>query len=118
MPVTLTPSRPSPSDPNFAIELVKGCLTSAIQRNASDVHLQPRSDSWEISFRIDGVLQKVDSFPRSEASDPVARLMALSGMPSYLGGVPQEGPLRWSVDNGSEREMRLGVFPTVHGNRG
>jgi type II secretory ATPase GspE/PulE/Tfp pilus assembly ATPase PilB-like protein len=116
-------SRLSPSDPNFATEVIQNCLTSAIQRGASDVHLQPRAESWEISFRIDGVLQTVESFPRSEESDPVARLMALAGLPSYRMGVPQEGPLRWRSDDANrnasntEREMRLGVFPTVHGNR-
>ncbi|MFG0268116.1 MAG: GspE/PulE family protein [Rhodopirellula sp. JB055] len=116
-------SRLSSSDPNFATEVIQNCLTSAIQRGASDVHLQPRAESWEISFRIDGVLQTVESFPRSDESDPVARLMALAGLPSYRMGVPQEGPLRWRSGDAdrnasvTEREMRLGVFPTVHGNR-
>lgn len=120
-------SRLSPADPNFAIEVIQSCLTSAIQCGASDVHIQPRLESWEISFRIDGVLQPVESFPRSDESDPVARLMALAGLPSYRMGVPQEGPLRWRSGgtkrndagdhNTSDHEMRLGIFPTVHGNR-
>ncbi|MCC9641135.1 Flp pilus assembly complex ATPase component TadA [Rhodopirellula sp. JC740] len=110
-------SRVSPSDPNFAIELVQRCLASAVEQNASDVHLHPRSDRWDISFRIDGVLQDIESVPRSEDSDPVARLMALAGLPSYRNSVPQEGPLRFRLPDGNVREMRLGVFPTVHGNR-
>jgi len=130
MPVFTTPrfdvrSQANASDPNFATEMVKECLSAAIRLGASDVHVQPRRDHWDVSFRIDGVLQPSESFPRSEASDPVARLMALAGLPSYRGGVPQEGPLRWpnhdgNIENnnsGIEREMRLGIFPTVHGNR-
>lgn len=97
--------------------MVKESLTGAIACSASDVHVQPRSHDWEVSFRIDGVLQPIKTFGRSEASDPVARLMALANLPSYRGGVPQEGPLRWQLDDGTEYEMRLGVFPTVHGNR-
>lgn len=81
------------------------------------MHVQPRRTTWEIAFRIDGVLQQVDSFDRSETSDPVSRLMALAGLPSYRGGVPQEGALRWQCNDQVEREMRLGIFPTVHGNR-
>ncbi|TWT92248.1 GspE/PulE family protein [Neorhodopirellula pilleata] len=107
----------SPSSPQFATEMVKATLDAAIGCGASDVHFQPRSATWEISFRIDGVLQPVESFDRSEESDPVARLMALAGLPSYRGGVPQEGPLRWTTQHGDEREMRVGVFPTVHGTR-
>ncbi|SMP58634.1 general secretion pathway protein E [Neorhodopirellula lusitana] len=118
MPASVSSSsRWSPSDPNFATEVVKECLTSALQCGASDVHVQPRRTTWEIAFRIDGVLQQVDSFDRSETSDPVSRLMALAGLPSYRGGVPQEGALRWQCNDQVEREMRLGIFPTVHGNR-
>ncbi|MCS7469864.1 ATPase, T2SS/T4P/T4SS family [Stieleria sp. ICT_E10.1] len=97
--------------------MVNECLTAAVARGASDVHLQPRSGRWEVSFRLNGVLQPFDSYDFSEQSDPVARLMALSGLPSYRGGVPQEGPLRWQDAGGAEHEMRLGIFPTVHGNR-
>ncbi len=92
-------------------------MTAALRCGASDVHFQPRSQCWDVSFRINGVLQRVDSFPRSDESDPVSRLMALAGLPSYHSGVPQEGPLRWVCDDGKTREMRLGIFPTVHGNR-
>lgn len=97
--------------------MVNECLTAALARGASDVHLQPRSGRWEVSFRLNGVLQPFDSYDYSEQSDPVARLMALSGLPSYRSGVPQEGPLRWRDAGGTEHEMRLGIFPTVHGNR-
>ena len=117
MQVTFSSNQPSPSDPNFAIELVRECLNKALGARASDVHIQPRSDRWEISFRIDGVLQPVGSYERSEQSDPVARLMALAELPTYRGGVPQEGLLRWPSGQGRQREMRIGIFPTVHGNR-
>ncbi|MCA9136873.1 MAG: Flp pilus assembly complex ATPase component TadA, partial [Planctomycetales bacterium] len=90
---------------------------TALDCGASDIHIQPRPNRWEVSFRIDGVLQPVDSFDRNDHCDPVSRLMALAGLPSYRSNVPQEGPLRWKNARGDEREMRLGVFPTVHGNR-
>ena len=117
MQVKLSTTQPSPSDPSFAIALVRECLTKAIHYGASDVHIQPRSDRWEVSFRIDGVLQPVGRYERSENSDPVSRLMALANLPTYRGGVPQEGLLHWSSQGGKEREMRVGVFPTIHGNR-
>ncbi len=117
MQISLSPSRRSSTDPNYAIEMVNDCLTAALDRGASDVHIQPRKSQWEVSFRIDGVLQLVDSFERSDESDPVARLMSLAGLPSYRGNIPQEGPIRWNGPQGEEREMRLGIFPTVHGNR-
>ncbi|TWT64814.1 Type II secretion system protein E [Allorhodopirellula solitaria] len=117
MAVSLSSRRLPPSDANFAAAMVDDCLTTAIRCGASDVHLQPRAESWDVSFRIDGVLQPRESYQRSSESDPVSRLMALAGLPSYHGGVPQEGPLRWRDADGDLREMRLGIFPTVHGNR-
>lgn len=117
MPLSRSLNRPSPTDANFAAAMVDDCITAALGCGASDVHLQPRLHCWDVSFRINGVLQQVDSFPRSDESDPVSRLMALAGMPSYHSGIPQEGRLRWQCDDRQTREMRLGIFPTIHGNR-
>jgi general secretion pathway protein E len=113
----MKPSHHSPADPNYAISVVDACLRAAIERGASDLHFQPRADRWEVLLRIDGVLGLYENFAVSHQSDPVARLMAMAGLPSYLSGVPQEGPLRWANVQGENHEMRLGIFPTVHGNR-
>nr|WP_286177355.1 ATPase, T2SS/T4P/T4SS family [Rhodopirellula sp. JC639] len=97
--------------------MVNDCLAAALQRGASDIHIQPRSGRWEVAFRINGVLHPYETFETSDHSDPVSRLMALAALPSYRAGVPQEGPLRWHDGTDQVHEMRLGVFPTVHGNR-
>lgn len=110
-------NRQAASDPGSAIELVERCLQSAIECGASDIHFHPRRESWDVSFRIDGVLQPAVTHPRCPDSDPVSRLMSMAGLPSYRGGVPLEGSLCFTSHEGDTREMRLGVFPTVHGNR-
>ncbi len=126
----------SPSDPQFAVTFVDRLLELAIRRRASDVHLQPRQASWEVLFRIDGVLVPIGSVPRSDVTDPAARLMVLAGLPSYRSSQPQEGRLMWApprsradaplashkfspIDEslGTGVEMRLGTFPTLHGQR-
>ncbi|MCC9600904.1 Flp pilus assembly complex ATPase component TadA [Stieleria sp. JC731] len=117
MQLSRSPLRKSTDDSSFAIDMVQDCLASALDCGASDVHLQPRQDHWDVSYRLDGVLHLAKTFPRCEQTDPVSRLMALAGMPTYHGGTPQEGSLRWQSDRGEIHEMRLGIFPTVHGNR-
>jgi len=116
----------SPENPQFATLFVDRLLDAAIQRCASDVHLHPRSDVWEVLFRIDGVLSLIGSVRRSQTTDPVARLMVMARLPSYRAGIPQEGPLlpaAVSSPNGrttgdsADVQMRLGTFPTVHGQR-
>ena len=85
--------------------------------------MQPRSEGWEVLLRVDGVLSVRGELPGGGSGDPVARLMVLSGLPTYRSGSPMEGRLAWEgLDDGSLAgsgiSMRLGVFPTVHGPRG
>ena len=104
----------SPSDPQYAIRLVDAILAEAIRRGASDVHLHPRGDVYEILFRLDGVLSLINTVSRSSTTDPVARLMVMARLPTYRSGEPMEGRLTEVPGN---VEMRLGTFPTLHGQR-
>jgi len=103
-----------PDDPEYALRLVDRILKAAAERRASDIHLHPRADHWEILFRLDGVLCVIGRVPRSSLTDPVTRLMVLANIPTYKAGQPMEGRLSQST---RDVEMRLGTFPTVHGIR-
>lgn len=103
-----------PHDPEFATQLVEYLLREAVARQASDIHIQPRSDRFEILLRIDGVLHKIGEVPNKLPTDPVARLLVLANLPTYQNQKPQEGRLR---ETPNQVEMRLGTFPTVHGTR-
>jgi|TARA_B110000495_G_scaffold192209_1_gene196095 general secretion pathway protein E len=112
-------SRLDPLDDNFAVAVVDALLALAIQRDASDIHLQPRGDGWDVLFRIDGVLSVTEFLKGGGASDPVTRLMVLAGLPTYRSGTPMEGRLNLKSDTAvAGVSMRLGVYPTVHGPRG
>lgn len=105
----------SHQSPEYAVKLVDAVLQLAVDRSASDVHLQPRRDAWEILLRIDGVLNYIGEVPKGASTDPVARLLVLAGLPTYQAGRPLEG--RIQRDYGADIDMRLGTFPTVHGFR-
>lgn len=105
----------SPASPEYAVELVDAVLQLAVDRSASDVHLQPRQEDWEILLRIDGVLHRIGNVPKGASTDPVARLLVLAGLPTYQAGRPLEG--RIQRDSSGAVEMRLGTFPTIHGYR-
>ncbi|MDE0867218.1 MAG: ATPase, T2SS/T4P/T4SS family, partial [Rubripirellula sp.] len=108
-----------PLDANFAVDAIDALLPLAIQRDASDIHLQPRGDGWEVLFRIDGVLSVTEFLRGGGTSDPVTRLMVLAGLPTYRSGTPMEGRLNLKSDTAvAGVSMRLGVYPTVHGPRG
>ena len=110
-----------PKSSEFAVEVVNTLLPLAIQKQASDIHIQPRPEGWEVLLRIDGILSPIDWIPRGGATDPVTRLMVLAGLPTYQSGKPMEGRLKWEPVQDknvmSDLSLRLGVFPTVYGVR-
>lgn len=122
----------SGSPTTSATDLVDDSIAAAIACGASDIHITPQPESWEVWFRCDGVLTPYQTFPRDPQSDPAVRLMAMAGLPTYRSHMPQEASLRikakphFSGDRsqptnsdveGPELEMRLGIFPTLHGHR-
>jgi general secretion pathway protein E len=111
-----------PQHPNFAIDVVDAIIALALQCGASDVHVQPRIDHFDVLFRIDGVLSLDQHLPAGGPSDPVTRLMVLANLPTYRSTQPMEGRIRWRVDDGDNNAvesiaLRLGIYPTVHGPR-
>lgn len=109
-----------PAASDYAIAAVDRLLETAISSNASDIHMQPRKEGWDVLFRIDGVLSVADWIRGGSAGDPVTRLMVLAGLPTYRSTQPMEGRLKWRNDTSSGTEspsLRLSVFPTVHGPR-
>ena len=104
------------SHEQYSVEAVDTLLSAAQQHGASDLHLQPRSDGWQVLLRVDGVLSQVGFLNRSDANDPVTRLMVLARLPTYRSSQPMEGRLRWKQASDA-LSMRLGVYPTVHGPR-
>ncbi len=115
-PTRLALAELKPTDADFSIAAVNLLLSAAVQVGASDLHLHPREEGWEILLRVDGVLSEVGALPRGGSNDPVTRLMVMAMLPTYRSSQPMEGRLRWEQAPG-EISIRLGVFPSVHGPR-
>ncbi len=115
-PTSLGLSALHPTAADYSVRAVNLILAAAVDYAASDLHLHPRADGWEVLLRIDGVLSVVDFLRRGPSSDPVTRLMVLAALPTYRSSQPMEGRLQWESDC-KELSMRLGIFPTVHGPR-
>lgn len=103
-----------PADPQYATEVVDRMLAAGRRAGASDLHLQPAAGGLELKFRIDGVLQPVATFPAEVALNIITRLKVLARLLTYQTDSPQEGRIR---TEGSDVEMRVATFPTLHGER-
>lgn len=111
-----------PQHADFAIHAVDAIISMAIDCGASDVHVQPHGDHYNVLFRIDGVLSVDQRLSAGGPSDPVTRLMVLANLPTYRSTQPMEGRIRWrngdtNDKTGNATSLRLGIYPTVHGPR-
>ncbi len=99
------------------IRLVDTTIFTALQRRASDIHIETRDDSVCIKFRIDGVLtQAMPPIAKEHHSTIVSRIKVMSELDISERRVPQDG--RFRVKNGQpERpiDFRVSIMPSIHG---
>jgi len=103
-----------PKQDHYAESVVDALLNSAIELQASDVHLQPSASGYEAKFRIDGVLQRVGEIQQGEKTDIAARLKVLASLLTYRTDIPQEGRI---TNSPYPQEIRVSSFPALHGER-
>jgi type IV pilus assembly protein PilB len=99
------------------IRLVDTTIFTALQRRASDIHIESRDDSVQIKFRIDGVLtQAMPPIGREHHSTIISRIKVMSELDISERRVPQDG--RFRVKYGQpERpiDFRVSIMPSIHG---
>ena len=102
-----------PKDTLFATRFVDALLASAKSIGASDIHIQPSQLQLRVSWRLDGVLHPVGTWPVEVAPNVVARLKVLASLLTYRTDVPQEG----RIPSAADVEMRLSTIPVVGGEK-
>jgi len=99
------------------IRLVDTTIFTALQRRASDIHIETRDDSVCIKFRIDGVLtQAMPPIAREHHTTIISRIKVMSELDISERRVPQDG--RFRVKYGQpERpiDFRVSIMPSIHG---
>ncbi|HTL29108.1 MAG TPA: ATPase, T2SS/T4P/T4SS family [Tepidisphaeraceae bacterium] len=101
-----------------AVAWVDDLISSAVARNASDLHLEPTADGYEVRLRIDGLLEVVSRNDAATGRSMVTRLMVMAQLLTYRLDLPQEGRARFqSGDAIAPIELRVAVIPTTHGLR-
>jgi type IV pilus assembly protein PilB len=97
------------------IRLVDTTIFTALQRRASDIHVETRDDSVCIKFRIDGVLtQAMPPIGREHHSTIISRIKVMSELDIAERRVPQDGRFRVKY-NGRAIDFRVSIMPSIHG---
>lgn len=98
------------------VRLVDSIIKEAIPLRASDIHIEPYERTVRVRYRIDGELLERASFPIEAYPAVCTRLKILAGLNIAERRIPQDGRINMSI-NGSERDFRVSVLPTVYGEK-
>jgi type IV pilus assembly protein PilB len=103
------------TDQSPIIRLVDTTIFTALQRRASDIHIESRDDSVVIKYRIDGVLQQaMQPIAKEHHSTIISRIKVMSELDISERRVPQDGRFRVRY-NGRSIDFRVSIMPSIHG---
>ena len=97
------------------IRLVDSIIFAALERRASDVHIESRDNSVVVKYRIDGVLQQAMApLAREFQSNLITRIKVMSELDIAERRVPQDGRFRVRY-RGRPVDFRVSIMPSIHG---
>jgi len=96
------------------IRLVNQIISNAVNKRASDIHVEPFVDRVRLRYRIDGVCHERDRIPKRTQSAVIARLKIMAGVKVEEKRVPQDGRIKVKV-NKEVIDIRFSVCPAYHG---
>ncbi len=99
-----------------ATKAVAVIIRYAIEGRASDIHIEPGTDSLRVRFRVDGVLAPTLVLPLKMHGAIISRIKILSTLKIDEQRVPQDGRFSTSAE-GHEYDFRVSVMPTVYGEK-
>jgi type II secretory ATPase GspE/PulE/Tfp pilus assembly ATPase PilB-like protein len=103
------------SDSSPIIRLVDSTIFTAIQRRASDIHIETQDDAVYVKYRIDGVLQPaMRPIAKRFHSSILSRIKVMAELDIAEKRVPQDGRFRLRVP-GKTIDFRVSIMPSVHG---
>jgi type IV pilus assembly protein PilB len=103
------------SDISPIIRLVDSTIFTALQRRASDIHIETQDDGVHVKYRVDGVLQPAMRPLAKQFHSPIiSRIKVMAELDIAEKRVPQDGRFKLRVP-GKTIDFRVSIMPSVHG---
>jgi type IV pilus assembly protein PilB len=103
------------ADTSPIIKLVDSTMFNAIQRRASDIHIETRESEVIIKYRIDGVLyQAMEPIDKRHHQTIISRVKVMSELDIAEKRIPQDGRFKLRL-KGRTIDFRVSIMPSVHG---
>src|SRR5213594_3574292 len=102
------------------VRLVNVVLMSAIQKGASDIHIEPYEKELRVRYRIDGILYNIMAPPMKFRDAIVSRIKIMSKLDIAEKRLPQDGRIKIRYnENGQPKEIdfRVSCLPTLFGEK-
>jgi len=96
------------------IRLVNLVIQRAVEQRASDIHIEPFENRLKVRYRIDGVLQEVESPPAASTAAVISRVKIMAKLNIAERRLPQDGRIMLRVQ-GKELDLRVSTVPTSFG---
>jgi len=96
------------------IRLVNAMIAHAIEKRASDIHIEPFEKEFRVRFRVDGVLFNQEQPPRELKAAIISRLKLMAKLNIAERRLPQDGRIKLRI-LGREVDLRVSTLPTLYG---
>ncbi len=98
------------------VKLVNTIIYDAVEKRASDIHIEPYENDVRVRYRIDGILHEIFRKPKKFASPMVARIKIMAKMKLEEKRKPQDGRIRVRMGDRMV-DLRVAAVPTVFGEK-
>ncbi len=95
-------------------DMSQNLIMEGIRRKATDIHINPSSDTVDVFYRVDGVLQHGFCINKSAHNGIVSRIKVMSTLDISEKRLPQDGSFSLPFFN-TKYEMRVSTVPTIYG---
>ena len=104
------------SDENSVIRLVESIISAAVERDASDIHIEPFKDKLRVRFRQDGVLNNFEDFSKDVIPKLTSRIKVMCDVDITERRRHQGGRFHFDYV-GEQIDVRASFYVTVHGEK-
>lgn len=98
------------------VRLTNLIITQAIQKMASDIHIEPLEKKVRVRYRVDGVLHEEMTIPKHSQAALISRLKIIADLDITKRRIPQDGRVQMTFKS-MQIDMRVSSLPTVHGEK-
>lgn len=99
------------------IKFVTNMLVDAIQKGASDIHIEPYEKELRIRYRLDGDLTEASRPPNNVKNALIARVKVMAKLRLDEKRLPQDGRVRLKISETRNVDFRVNTLPTIYGEK-